>query len=92
VGRGTYPAPAGTYGDEPPEQWKWCTRAGPIMAVRDNGTYAISALHASPTTAGGCRSAHRYTSQQSADHCGPRRSRGTPRVAGHARAEAPPAT
>jgi hypothetical protein len=44
----TYPAPAGTYGDEPAEQWKWYTRPGPVVAVRDDGTYAISSLDAKP--------------------------------------------
>jgi hypothetical protein len=38
----TYPAPAGSYGDEPAEQWIWHGRSGPVAAVRDNGTYALS--------------------------------------------------
>jgi hypothetical protein len=38
----TYPAPAGTYGDEPAEQWRWYARPGLVAAVRDDGTYALS--------------------------------------------------
>ena len=38
----TYPAPAGTYGDTPAEQWRWYARSGRVATVRDNGTYALS--------------------------------------------------
>lgn len=37
----TYPAPAGTFGDKPMEQWLWYGRSGPVAAVHDNGTYAL---------------------------------------------------
>ncbi len=38
----TYPAPAGTYGDKPAEQWLWYARSGLVAAVRDDGTCALS--------------------------------------------------
>jgi len=44
----TYPAPRGTYGAEPARQWKWYTRTGPVLAIRDDGAYAISGPQARP--------------------------------------------
>jgi hypothetical protein len=44
----TYPAPPGSYGTEPAEQWSWHPWPGPVIAVRDDGTYAASSLHAMP--------------------------------------------
>ncbi len=41
----TYPAPACTYGDEPARQWFWYQRSGPVAAVRDDGTCALSPRH-----------------------------------------------
>ena len=38
----TYPAPAGTYNNEPVEQWRWYRRSGQVAAVRGDGTYALS--------------------------------------------------
>lgn len=44
----THPAPSGSYGPEPAEQWMWYTRSGPVMTIRGDGTYAISPGTAKP--------------------------------------------
>lgn len=44
----TRPAPPGSYGDEPVEQWYWYPRSGPVLAVRGDGCYAVSPSHAQP--------------------------------------------
>jgi hypothetical protein len=38
----TYPAPAGTYDNEPVEQWLWYSGAGQVATVRGDGTYSLT--------------------------------------------------
>jgi hypothetical protein len=46
----TAPAEAGSYEDEPVEQWYLFLRSGPVLAVRGDGGYEISDRHENPAS------------------------------------------